>query len=264
MKEKKNPLVSVIIPTYNRAEFLLRCLRSVFIQDYEPIEIIIVDDCSKVPVFPLLQTLDYSKFPILVINFFEHKGQCSARNAGLNAAKGKYIQMLDDDDELPPNKIKKQVEFLEFEPDVGIVYGNLHVYQGSKFSHIIHGTDANYNLKETFIHNLKQNPTPMVNIAHSFTPDRTYFRISTGTGLYRKNNLRYDTHIERNFNIGADLDMWCQMIFAGMKFKHLEMPGLYYHVHEKNLSINRERLSHLKIQSNKYFIEKYQKRLGIK
>lgn len=260
MQVKEKPLVSVIIPTYNRVHFLARTLKSVLDQDYPNIEIIVVDDGSTDQTLRFLSQYE----DIRKIFFPQHRGQCSTRNAGLDIANGKYIQMLDDDDELPLGKIKKQVEFLEDHPEVDIVYGDLLVFHGPKFHHIIYGTDVNYNLKETFIQNLKDDISPMISIAHQFTPDHTYFRISTGTGIYRKNNLRYDPYIENNFNIGADIDMWCQMILAGMKFHHLKMAGLNYNIHDKNLSLSRDNLFKIKLEAMKYFIEKYKKRCGIK
>jgi len=113
------PLVSVIIPTYNRPEFLRRAVDSVVNQTYANIEIIIVDDASQVA----LSGYPSDQREIKVLENSENKGACYSRNLGLSKAKGDFINFLDDDDILFPEKIEKQVEvFLAAsDPSLGIV-----------------------------------------------------------------------------------------------------------------------------------------------
>lgn len=119
-------LVSVIIPTYNRADLLSESVMSVINQTYRPIECIVVDDGSKDHTRDVIQRLkenadvDFS----LVYLMQENLGAQIARNTGTFAASGDFIQYLDSDDLLYPNKIKDQVEFLNAHPDCSGVFGN--------------------------------------------------------------------------------------------------------------------------------------------
>lgn len=102
--------VSVIIPCFNSERFLLNTLRSVKDQDYEKIEIIIVDDGSTDSTVKIAQ-----KFKAKEIKIFTqvNKGACAARNFGFSVAKGDYIMFLDSDDLISKNKIGEQVEVIE-------------------------------------------------------------------------------------------------------------------------------------------------------
>ena len=116
------PKVSVVIPTYNRADLLPRAVNSVLAQTYQDYEIIIVDDCSPD------DTQDVAaKFSDRRIRFVRHernRGVSAARNTGIEYARGEYIAFLDDDDEWLPMKLKEQVEVIEASSEkVGLVYG---------------------------------------------------------------------------------------------------------------------------------------------
>lgn len=103
------PLVSVIIPTYNRPDFLLRAVKSVIEQTYTSIEIIVVDDNSTINLDIL--TKEFPEVTLLVNK--KNMGGPYSRNRGLNHAKGFYINFLDDDDILYPEKIARQVKQFE-------------------------------------------------------------------------------------------------------------------------------------------------------
>lgn len=116
-------LVSVIIPTFNRAKFIEQTLDSVFAQTYSPLEIIVVDNGST---DGTVQKLEPFKDRIIVAH--EPKsgmGGAHARNRGLDAATGDFVAFLDSDDLWMPTKIEKQVKFLEKHPDFGWCYTDL-------------------------------------------------------------------------------------------------------------------------------------------
>lgn len=117
------PLVSVVIPTYNRAQLLRKAIISALAQERAgelfDMEIIVVDDCSPddtaqvVAEFPQVHYLRLSK----------NSGASGARNAGIKRAQGKYVALLDDDDEFLTHKLMVQVPILEAHPEVGVLYG---------------------------------------------------------------------------------------------------------------------------------------------
>jgi glycosyltransferase involved in cell wall biosynthesis len=112
------PLVSVIVATWNGEEFLRPALESLFAQDYEPIEAILVDDGSEDGT-PRIA----ASFPELRYIRQENRGLAAAHNTGISAAHGEFIAFLDDDDVLPPDKVSRQAEYLLSHPEVGCVMG---------------------------------------------------------------------------------------------------------------------------------------------
>jgi glycosyltransferase involved in cell wall biosynthesis len=108
----RTPLVSIIIPTYNSAKLINETLASVFAQSYKNNEIIIVDDGSTDNTLALLEQ---EQTKIRVISQ-KNNGACAARNKGFGVSKGEYIQFIDADDLLSPNKIADQVKVLEQSP----------------------------------------------------------------------------------------------------------------------------------------------------
>lgn len=118
-----NESVSVVIPGYNVGSYIEACLASVYAQTHKPREVICVNDGSSDNTLDVLYQLQ-EQHPDLIIIDQPNAGGCSARNAGLNAASGKWIQFLDGDDILHPQKLESQLSLACSEPDVNIVIGS--------------------------------------------------------------------------------------------------------------------------------------------
>jgi glycosyltransferase involved in cell wall biosynthesis len=103
-----NPLVSIIIPTYNRAEYLDRAVQSALSQTYNNIEVIVVDDASTDNTAQVVRSFESEK--LRYIRNEENIGAPRTRNRGLQEANGEFVNFLDDDDELLPTKIHKQIQ----------------------------------------------------------------------------------------------------------------------------------------------------------
>jgi glycosyltransferase involved in cell wall biosynthesis len=118
------PLVSVVLPTYDRTGYLRRAVESVLTQTYGNIELIIVDDRSPTPASEVLSTLPSDRRSrIRHIRHEENRGANAARNTGIEATSGEFVAFLDDDDVWERTKIERQVEvFDRAGPDVGVVY----------------------------------------------------------------------------------------------------------------------------------------------
>ncbi len=98
------PLVSVVIPTYNRANVVARAIRSVLSQTYQNLELIVVDDGSEDGTTAVL-----NRFNSIKTIRQNNRGVSAARNAGIALSSGKLLAFLDSDDEWLPEKIRKQV-----------------------------------------------------------------------------------------------------------------------------------------------------------
>lgn len=113
------PKVSVVLPTYNRADVLSRAIKSVLNQTLSDIELIIVDDASDDHTYDVVQSFDDER--IMYEKHAQNKGGGAARNTGISASRGKYIAFLDDDDVWYQEKLRIQLDSLENKPDGYIV-----------------------------------------------------------------------------------------------------------------------------------------------
>jgi len=130
ISETFNPgLVSVIIPTFNRALYLTEAIESVIAQNYRPIECIIVDDGSEDNTKEIInQFLHRKEFGFLIKYFYQNNaGSQMARNKGTIESTGEFIQYLDSDDLLYPLKIQTQVNYLLAHPECDAVFGDWRV-----------------------------------------------------------------------------------------------------------------------------------------
>lgn len=143
-------LVTVIIPTYNRAILLKEAIQSVIDQSYRPIECIVVDDGStddtEAITSELIRSFNNEQFKILYLKQSKSGGQV-ARNKGTANCKGDFIQYLDSDDILYKDKLRTQVEYLINNPKCDAVFGDWDV--GSVCNNqLIKGIKSNNLLKQ--------------------------------------------------------------------------------------------------------------------
>ena len=116
-------LVSTIIPVYNRPRMILQAVDSVLAQNYRPVEIIIIDDGSTDNTPKVVDQIAAENSDIIRVIHKDNEGPGLAREAGRLAARGEFIQYLDSDDWLLPNKFSMQVKALIDHPESGIAYG---------------------------------------------------------------------------------------------------------------------------------------------
>jgi glycosyltransferase involved in cell wall biosynthesis len=128
------PLVSVVVPTYDRPDRLRRALESVAAQTYPEVELLVVDDCSPTPLEPVVAGVDLTGLAgVTYLRNEENLGGSATRNRGIRAAIGEYVAFLDDDDEWKPTKLARQVEtFAESDPEVGLVYVGTELRRGGR------------------------------------------------------------------------------------------------------------------------------------
>ncbi|MEK7290503.1 MAG: glycosyltransferase, partial [Planctomycetota bacterium] len=116
---EKLPVVSVILPTYNCANFLPHSIQSILSQTYDSYEIIVVDDGStdntKEVLNPFMQRISYIKLE-------QNKGLPAARNIGIKSALGKYIAFIDADDIWLPEKLQTDIKYFETYSEISMVY----------------------------------------------------------------------------------------------------------------------------------------------
>jgi glycosyltransferase involved in cell wall biosynthesis len=120
MHNNEMPLVSVVIPTHNRPDFLTKTLQSILDQSYQNMEILVVSNGVNNKNKAAVENFHDSR-----VQYFEQGnsgGPASPRNHGIRESSGKYLAFCDDDDLWMPDKLAKQIESLEKNPGHGIAY----------------------------------------------------------------------------------------------------------------------------------------------
>ena len=116
-----NPLVSIILPTYNRAHLLPNAINSVLAQTWENWELIIWDDGSSDNSKDVVMSFDDHR---VCYHFGGNKGVAAARNQAISRAGGEYLAFLDSDDEWMEDKLLTQIEALQAHPEIDLIFSN--------------------------------------------------------------------------------------------------------------------------------------------
>ena len=207
------PKVSVIIPTYNREEFITETINSVLNQTYKDFEIIVVDDGST---DNTKQKLESFKLKIKLIEQ-KNSERAIARNNGVRNSKGEYLAFLDSDDVWIKNKLEKQVELLDSKPEVILTYGqSLRINEHGQKIKIAKRQIEGYSgevFENLLLRNFIASPTPIIR--------REYFDKTEG---FQTKYIPYE-----------DWEFWLRFSLLG-KFYFFNNPFAYYRIH-KNQSV---------------------------
>jgi glycosyltransferase involved in cell wall biosynthesis len=124
MNKVSSPIVSVVMPTYNRAHLLPDVIASILNQDYRDLELLVVDDGSTDQTEQVIHARQELDGRLRYLKLSENKGIGFARQAGLENVSGKYIAMADSDDTWMAGRLRTQVEVLEVCPEIDILFGD--------------------------------------------------------------------------------------------------------------------------------------------
>jgi len=125
------PLISVITPAYNAGKYLEETIKSILAQSFSDFEFIIIDDCSTDNTWLIIQEYAKKDQRIRPYQNESNLGIAGNRNRGAGLANGKYIVWQDADDLSYPDRLKKQAEFMEANPEVAISGGGLEFFDDS-------------------------------------------------------------------------------------------------------------------------------------
>ncbi len=216
-KSKTMPRVSVVIPTCNRAPLLRAAIDSVLGQTFRDFEIIVVDDASSDETPAMMRALANDR--IRYLRQDSKKGQGATRNAGLRAARGSYVALLDDDDEWLPEKLQKQVDLLDTRPaGVGLVYTGFRKIDAS----------SNRMIAEV-------RPRERGEVFDALA--RGNWIGTCSTVMLRRICFARAGYFDENLASGADYDMWVR-VAKHFQVDCIEEPLVLYRVHGERISTN--------------------------
>lgn len=225
-----NPLVSVVITTYNREVYLETAIDSVIEQTYKSIEILVVDDGSDFNYAGLI----CDKFENCTYYYKSNGGLSSARNFGVSCAKGDFIAFLDDDDFWEKLKIEKQIKVFLENPSVDCVHSSSAVVDGDgKPTGKFIGASQNKVQKRS---------------GYVFWNALGSWVVKSPTPLIRKEVFQPELLFDETIKVGEDVDFYQRMFFRH-KVYYINEPLAFYREYN-----NQQRLS---LQHKKYIgIEK--------
>jgi len=216
-KPNEFPLVSVVIPTFNRGHFLSRSINSVLNQNFKNFELIVVDDGSTDNTYEIIQS--FNNINLKYVRLDKNYGGSHARNIGILSSRGRYIAFQDSDDEWNADKLEKQVSLINVaDKSVGVVYTRFKKIENRRITYIPSGKIKD---KEGYILNeiLKAN------------------FVSTQTVLIKKECFEKAGYFDDELPRLQDWDLFIRISFY-YQFLIIEDPLVTVYHHQDNISSN--------------------------
>jgi glycosyltransferase involved in cell wall biosynthesis len=225
-----NPLVSVVVNSYNSASTIIETLESIFSQTYENIELIITDDFSTDDTLGLcnhwIQKQNVRFKRATVLQYSKNTGIASNINRGMRASRGKWIKLIAADDILLPDCITDYTNYINNNPEVRIVQSSS-IYYKEKFS------------ADCFMYLRNVSTEPLAKIYDSryqyhvllWAPSVNAPSVFLNADLIRELDY-FDEHIA----IFEDWPMWLKISKAGFSIHSLEKPTVCYRVNANSIS----------------------------
>jgi len=214
--------VTVVIPSYNRTQFIAEAIQSVLEQTFRDFELIVVDDGSTDDTAAVVG--DFTD-PRLRYVYQTNQERSAARNHGLRLAQGEYVAFLDSDDVWLPTKLEHQVTLLDAGPAVGLVYTGAYIFEGQR----------------TFT---EQRPRWRGRVLKALLIEDNVVCGSGATPLVRRACFDRVGGFDETPGIYGveDWDMWLRLAAAGYEFDFVPQPLARCRVHGTNTQKDAEKM----------------------
>ena len=235
--DKSNPKVSIIMPCYNAEKYIEKAVQSVLDQTYRNFELIIIDDDSTDKTWEIIEQYAKKDFRVICTKKDENeKGISKSMNKGIEMARGKYITRMDSDDIIIPEKIFRQVQFLDKNEEYGVCSVNIAMMDnlGNIYNENVY-PEQKVPSEWTF---LWTNPVPNAPCMYR-------------TSIIKGNNITFS-----NLRTAEDYD-FLEKLITKTKVYMINLPLYYYRYNEKS-TYNRNRIETFKNSldiSKKYYKE---------
>jgi glycosyltransferase involved in cell wall biosynthesis len=205
-----SPTVTVLMPVYNTAAYLREAVESILNQTYRDFELLVINDGSTDESPALLES--FSDPRIRIVHNPVNSGLIATLNRGMELAQGKYIVRMDSDDISLPERVEKQVQYMESHPETGI---------SGTWARIM-GTDRMIRYEE---------PDAAIRIRHLYQIHLIHPSVIMRKELIERHSLRFD----ESFKHAEDFDFFTRAS-AHMKLANLPLPLLLYRQHAGSVS----------------------------
>jgi hypothetical protein len=208
------PQVSIIMSVYNAEDYVGHAIESLLKQTYTDFEFIIVNDASTDTSLQVIRSYDDPR--IKLVDFQQNRGQTAALNEGLRAASGAYLARQDADDVSHPDRLKKQVEYLDHHPDCLLV-----------------GTAAELIDARGQVSSIDRKPVTDAEVRACFADHNNAFY--HGSVMFRHDVLALSGYYREGFRTSQDYDMWLRIAEKGA-VANLPDPLYQYRLHEGQMT----------------------------
>lgn len=220
------PVVSVVIATFNSARYVEAAVSSVLRQSLQSIEVIVVDDCSSDDTVAIVKKHRCRDDRVRLAQLERNAGPATARNRGIELARGQWLAILDSDDLFAPDRLHALVDIAEREK-ADIIADNLVVFSGGKVP------------RATFFLN-PATPSDLLDllsylegtVLYGGGADYGYLKPVIRLAALRRANLQYNPALR----IAEDDDFVVRMLLAGMRYWLEPTPSYFYRRHEESTS----------------------------
>jgi glycosyltransferase involved in cell wall biosynthesis len=212
----KRGRVSVIVPTYNRADLLSQTIESILEQSYSDVEIVVIDDGSVDRTDVVLAGYDGR----IKLKKQPNAGLSAARNEGLRLCSGEFIVFLDSDDLLLPGKIESQVGYLRTHESVDVVYSDGYIMK----------QDGTLHPLDPFV--VRFPPERWTDLAELLL-SRNLFAVHTA--MVRRHALPVDGPFDTELRALEDWDLWLRLALKGVTFSYQDEKTVVYRRHSGNM-----------------------------
>ncbi len=209
----KQTAVSIILPFKDRFGFLREACHSVFQQDYQDYELILIDDGSN----PAFADKDILENPHVRYFFQNNAGPAAARNKGILEAKGKFIAFLDSDDLFHPDKLSLQIQTMENHPEAVLSHTSFFQFKNS-----VHEGLVTVDTSEMS--------------GHLFPRIVLSCPIATPTVMIRAETMK-NYLFDEDMRIGEDTVLWTRLSIK-FTFLHVAKPLSYIRIHGSNAAFD--------------------------
>lgn len=228
-----SPVVSVVLPTYNRAHLLPLVLESILNQDFRDLELVIVDDGSTDSTAVLVREIQKRDTRVQYVPLCQNHGVGFAREAGRQYTLGKYIALADSDDIWLSGKLREQVAALDRYPDIDILFGDFwDVDRISGTRHLV--LERSPGLQEVMVRQVEEGLF-VVEKGIEIGILRSNF-VATPTIILRREVFDRVGGFITSLKTSEDLEFWWRAAVLGTRFAFINKPLIERHVHGDSLT----------------------------
>lgn len=226
------PLISVIVPTYNRASLLLSAIRSVLDQQYDDLQLIVIDDGSTDNTFTVVSAIGDPR--IELVRFEQNRGIGSARHEGVSRARGEFIAFIDSDDIWLSGKLELQLSLFQKYPHLDLIFGNF-----LNINHVIGTSEPGFDQIRMRMDGLVTRPLEngiwetMSGFQRAML-ERNFMLPSTI--MFRKKLINATGNFTSSLSGPEDFEFWWRLAAHGARFAYTEQPLVERHKDSQSIT----------------------------